>query len=61
MVCRGRGQAPLRLAQSATATFDTDIVANVFNGTMTVAESVEDAYKKAVEIFQEFGAPGEIV
>jgi len=38
---------------------DTDIVANVINGSMTVEEAVADAHRKAVEIFKEFGAPGE--
>ena len=38
---------------------DTDIFANVINGGMTVEEAVADAQKKAVEIFKEFGAPGE--
>lgn len=38
---------------------DTDIFANVVNGSMTVAEAVEEAHRKAIGIFQEFGAPGE--
>ena len=46
-------------AQSTTSNIDTDIVANVLNGTMTVAEAVQDAHEKAVDIFKEFGAPGE--
>lgn len=37
----------------------TDMVANVLNGSMTAEEAVQDAYDKSVQIFQEFGAPGE--
>ena len=38
---------------------DTDIIANVINGSMTTEEAVADAHQKAVEIFKQFGAPGE--
>lgn len=37
----------------------TDMIANVISGQMTPEESVADAHRRAVEIFQEFGAAGE--
>jgi hypothetical protein len=37
----------------------TDMIASVISGEATAEEAVLQAYERSVEIFKEFGAPGE--
>jgi len=53
------GPSTAQIGAVGSSNIDTDMVANVLNGSMTAQESVEDAYKKSVQIFKDFGAPGE--
>lgn len=42
-----------------TANIHTDMVASVITGDATPEEAVQQAYDRAVQVFKEFGAPGE--
>jgi multiple sugar transport system substrate-binding protein len=53
------GPSTAQMGAVGTGNLSTDMVANVLNGQMTAAEAVEDAHRKSVQIFQEFGAAGE--
>lgn len=52
------GPTTAQMGAVGTGNLPTDMIANVLNGQMTVAEAVKDAHDKSVQIFQEFGAPG---
>lgn len=52
------GPATPQIASVESANLQTDMIANVISGQMTVEEAVKDAAEKSIAIFQEFGAPG---
>jgi multiple sugar transport system substrate-binding protein len=53
------GPSTAQMGAVQSSFIDTDLIANVLNGQMSAAESVQNAYDQAVAIFKEFGAPGE--
>jgi multiple sugar transport system substrate-binding protein len=53
------GPSTAQMGAVGNGNLHTDMIANVINGQMTAAESVQDAHEKSVAIFKEFGAPGE--
>jgi multiple sugar transport system substrate-binding protein len=52
------GPATAQSGAIETANIHTDMVASVITGDATAAEAVAQAAERAVQIFQEFGAPG---
>jgi multiple sugar transport system substrate-binding protein len=48
-----------QMAAVVTNNLHSDMVAAVLNGQSTPEEAVKNAYERSVEIFKEFGAPGE--
>jgi multiple sugar transport system substrate-binding protein len=53
------GPSTAQIGAVGTANLHTDMVANVVTGQMTAAEAVANAEEQSIQIFKEFGAPGE--
>ncbi|HXF61615.1 MAG TPA: extracellular solute-binding protein, partial [Caldilineaceae bacterium] len=53
------GPSTAQIGAVGTANIHSDMVAAVLNGDATPEEAVQQAYERSVQIFKEFGAPGE--
>lgn len=53
------GPTTAQIGAVGNANIHTDMIASVLNGQATPAEAVAQAAQRSIEIFQEFGAPGE--
>ncbi len=52
------GPSTAQMGAIDTGNVHTDMIASVINGEATPAEAVKQAAERAIQIFQEFGAPG---